>query len=212
MSLVLHGYKHSVYVRIVRLALAEKGVACERVEVDPFAPDNPGAYLDLHPFGRVPTLVHDDFVLYESGAITRYIDRAFTGPPLQPAAPRMLARMDQIIGIADSYAYWPLVRQMFAHRVMRPHLGRPSDEDQIAQGLAAAPRVLGALESLASGGAFLAGPALSLADLHLGAMIAYFTQAAEGADLLRRYPRLVRWWSGLALRPAFAATDPSAAP
>jgi glutathione S-transferase len=31
MPLVLHGYRYSVYLRIVRLALAEKGVAYERV-------------------------------------------------------------------------------------------------------------------------------------------------------------------------------------
>ena len=41
MSLVLHGYRYSVYVRIARLALAEKGVAYDRVEVNPFAADVP---------------------------------------------------------------------------------------------------------------------------------------------------------------------------
>ena len=126
MSLVLHGYRYSVYLRIARLALAEKGVAYDRVEVNPFAPDVPAAYLALHPFGRVPTLVHDDFVLYETGAITRYVDRAFAGPALQPAAPQALARMDQIIGVVDSYGYWPLVRQVFSQRVFRPR-DRPAD-------------------------------------------------------------------------------------
>src|SRR6266566_3934423 len=99
MTLVLHGYRYSVYVRIARLALAEKGVAYDRVEVNPFAPDVPAAYLALHPFGRVPTLVHDGFSLYETGAITRYLDRTFTGPVLQPRSSRALARMDQIIGV-----------------------------------------------------------------------------------------------------------------
>ena len=41
MPLVLHGYRYSVYLRIVRLALAEKGVGYDRVEVNPFAPDVP---------------------------------------------------------------------------------------------------------------------------------------------------------------------------
>src|SRR3954468_4908497 len=103
MSLVLHGYHYSVYARIARLTLAEKGVAYDRVEVNPFAPNVPAAYLALHPFGRVPALVHDGFALYETGAITRYIDRAFPGPALQPAEPRAAARMDQIIAIVDSY-------------------------------------------------------------------------------------------------------------
>ena len=63
MTVVLHGYQYSVYVRIARLALAEKRIAYERVEVNPFAPEVPSSYLAMHPFRRVPVLVHDDFVL-----------------------------------------------------------------------------------------------------------------------------------------------------
>jgi len=208
MPLVLHGYRYSVYVRIVRLALAEKGVAYDRVEVNPFAPDVPMAYLALHPFGRVPTLVHDDFALYETGAITRYLDRTFAGPALQPDQPRALGRMDQIISVVDSYGYWPLVRQVFSHRVFRPAIGQPADEAEVGRGLAGAAKVLAALEVLAAPDAFLVGPALSLADLHLGAMLAYFAAAPEGAALLRNHPRLAAWWVRLSRRPSFAATDP----
>ena len=64
MTLVLHGYRPSVYVRVARLTLAEKGVAYNQVEVNPFAGDLAGDYLALQPFNRVPTLVHDGFVLY----------------------------------------------------------------------------------------------------------------------------------------------------
>jgi glutathione S-transferase len=208
MALVLHGYRYSVYVRIARLALAEKGVAYDQVEVNPFAPDVPAAYLALHPFGRVPTLVHDDFALYETGAITRYLDRSFAGPALQPDQPRALGRMDQIIGVVDSYGYWPLVRQVFSHRVFRPAIGQPADEAEVGRGLAGAAKVLAALEVLAAPDAFLVGPALSLADLHLGAMLAYFAAAPEGAALLRNHPRLAAWWGRLSRRPSFAATDP----
>ncbi|HSS86461.1 MAG TPA: glutathione S-transferase family protein [Reyranella sp.] len=208
MPLVLHGYRYSVYVRIARLALAEKGVAYDRVEVNPFAPDVPPAYLALHPFGRVPTLVHDNFALYETGAITRYLDRTFAGPALQPDQPRALGRMDQIIGVVDSYGYWPLVRQVFSHRVFRPAIGQPADETEVGRGLAGAAKVLAALEVLTAPDAFLVGPALSLADLHLGAMLAYFAAAPEGAALLRNHPRLAAWWVRLSRRPSFAATDP----
>ncbi|MFI5002203.1 MAG: glutathione S-transferase family protein [Reyranellales bacterium] len=208
MSLVLHGYRYSVYHRIARLTLAEKGVGYEQVEVNPFAPDLPAAYLALHPFGRVPTLVHDGFTLYETAAITRYIDRAFAGPALQPTTPRTLARMDQIVAVVDAYGYWPLVRQVFSQRIFRPCLGQPTDPTEVARGLAAAAKVLAALEALMADWAFLVGPALSLADLHLGAMIAYFVQAPEGEVLLRQNERLAAWWTRLARRPSFAATDP----
>jgi glutathione S-transferase len=207
MSLVLHGYHYSVYNRIARLALTEKGVAYDRVEVNPFT-NIPADYLALHPFGRVPTLIHDGFVLYETGAITRYVDRTFPGPALQPAEPRALARMDQMMGVIDSYGYWPMVRQVFSHRVFRTAAGRPVDEDEVARGLATAPKILGALEDLAAPEAFLACPELSLADLHVGAMIAYFALAPEGAAMLENYPRLAVWWATISRRPSFALTDP----
>jgi glutathione S-transferase len=206
MPLVLHGYHYSVYLRIVRLTLAEKGVGYDRVEVNPFAPDVPASYLALHPFGRVPALVHDGFALYETGAITRYIDRAFPGPALQPTGPQALARMDQVIAIVDSYGYWPMVRQVFSQGVFRPRLGEPADTAEIERGLAASAKVLAALEPLVAEG----GP--TLADLHLGAMMAYFALAPDGAALLQRHKRLTAWWAELSARPSFAATDPGLPP
>ncbi|MBS0539223.1 MAG: glutathione S-transferase family protein [Proteobacteria bacterium] len=205
---VLHGFRPSVYVRAARLTLAEKGVLYELAEVNPFAPDVSADYRRLHPFKRVPTLVHDGFTLYETGAITRYVDRAFAGPPLQPTALRTLARQDQILGMVDSYIYWPLVRQVFVHAVARPARGETGDAAEIAAGLAAAGPALAALEALAVDDAFLVGPGLCLADLHLLPMIAYFAQAPEGAARLARHARLQAWWTRMAARPSFGATDP----
>src|SRR4051812_44225486 len=107
----LFGARFSVYVRIVRLALAEKQVDYELIELDVFAPHGPPAdYLaERHPFGRMPAFEHDGFRLYETGAITRYVDEGFAGPALQPASPRMRARMSQVISVLDSYAYRPMV-------------------------------------------------------------------------------------------------------
>lgn len=208
MALALHGYRYSVYVRIARLVLKEKGLAYEQVEVNPFVADVPADYLALHPFGRVPTLVHDGFALYETGAITRYVDRAFPGPALQPADPKWLARMDQIMGVVDAYAYWPLVRQVFVHDVVRPHMGTAGDAAELEKGLEAAAKVLDALEALAAADPWLTGPDISLADLHLGAMVAYFAQSPRGAELLAARPRLAAWWRRLGERPSFVSTEP----
>ena len=204
----LHGYRYSVYLRIVAMTLLEKGVPWTHVEVDPFAETVPESYLALNPFGRVPTLVHDGFVLYETTAITRYIDEAFAGAPLQPAAARGRARMNQIIAVADSYGYWPLVRQVFSHRVFGPAQGSAGDEAAIAEGLRKSKTVLAALERLAAGGRFLVGSSLSLADLHLGAMVDYFTAADEGRAELVRHPRLSQWWGAFSERPSLLRTDP----
>ena len=157
MTVELHGYQYSVYSWIARLALAEKGVEYDWIEVNPFAPDMPQSYLALHPFKRVPALVHDGFEIYETGAITRYVDEAFPGPALQPADHRLRARCNQFLSIVDSYAYWPLVRQVFSHRVFRARLGGPSDAAEIEKGLAAASGVLAALERLVADAEYLCG-------------------------------------------------------
>lgn len=121
-TVTLYGYHYSVYTRIACLVLTHKQVPFERAEVDPFG-FLPEGYERLHPFGRVPVLRHGSFDLYETGAITRYVDRTFGGPSLQPSTTAALARMDQVIGLVDSYAYVPLVRQVFSHAVFRPLMG-----------------------------------------------------------------------------------------
>ena len=45
---------------------------------------------------RVPTLVHGDFALSESSAITEYIEDVFPGAPLYPADPKLKARARQM--------------------------------------------------------------------------------------------------------------------
>lgn len=209
MALVLHGYRYSVYVRIVRMVLAEKHLAYTHREVNPFAADVPADYQLLHPFGRVPTLVHGDFALYETTAITRYLDEAFTGPSLQPTAPQARGRMAQIIAVIDSYGYWPMVRQVFSQRVFAPAMGNKPDEPVIADGIGKSHRVLAALEGLAiDDGPLVGGDHWSLADLHLAPMMAYFAGAPEGAAALALYPKLVAWWAAMSAAPALRDTDP----
>ncbi|MEQ9642833.1 MAG: glutathione S-transferase family protein [Alphaproteobacteria bacterium] len=205
MAVDLHGYKYSVYAWIARLTLREKGVNWRWHEIDPFAPDLPAAYLDLHPFGRVPVLVHDGATIYETAAITQYIDEAFDGPVLQPTAPLARARMRQVIGVVDSYAYWPLVRQVFSHGAFQPAAGVACDQGEIETGLAAAPRVLLALDNLADE---LDAASPTLADLHLAPMIAYFTTAPAAAEMLHKYPAIAAWWATIRKRESVTATWP----
>ncbi|MDN2566287.1 glutathione S-transferase family protein, partial [Aquibium sp. A9E412] len=206
---VVHGYRHSVYSWIARLTLSEKGVAYGWHEVDPFAADMPAEHRTLHPFGRVPALVHGGFTVYETVAIARYVDEAFDGPPLQPATPRRRARMSQAIAVIDSYGYRPLVRQVFAGAVFAPAAGKAEDRAEVAAGLAQAAPVLAALDALvAADGPFLAGDALSLADLHVAPMIGYFAMAPQGAEMLAGRSALSAWWTRMRGRDALAATWP----
>ena len=208
MAVELHGYQYSVYTRIARIALAEKNVNYTRIEVDPFQKYVPEQYRAMHPFLRVPTLIHDDFILYETSAITRYVDDSFSGPLLQPNNSRERARMSQIISVIDNYGYWPMVRQVASHRVFRPRIGERTDEKEVQRGLKASARVLDAIEGLFTGRQFLVGTHLSLCDIHLAPMIAYFAMTAEGVATLSGRRRLSRWWTYMQEHPSVVATDP----
>src|SRR5262245_17751118 len=118
------------------MALEAKGVRYALESVDIFSADaNRDAYRKLHPFLRIPAFRHGDFVLYETAAINRYIDEAFLGPNLQPLAAENRARMTQIMSMTDSYAYRPLVWDVYVERVMNPIEGKPTNEDLIAEAL-----------------------------------------------------------------------------
>lgn len=205
----LHGYRYSVYNRIARLALLLKKVEHETIEVSPFA-ELSDAYLRLHPFGRVPVLTHGAFKLFETSAITRYIDRAFTGRSLQPASAAALARMDQVISVIDAYAYWPMVRQVSSHAFFRPSFGEPSSREEVDAGLEASGKVLSFLDSVAGEGVVLSGRDVTLADCHLAPMMDYFVRAEEGKAALSSHPALQRWWDQMSVLDVLKAADPFA--
>jgi glutathione S-transferase len=205
---IVFGAAYSVYVRAVRLALEEKGVGYELVPVDIFAADGPPAeHLARHPFGKIPAFEHAGFRLYETGAITRYVDDVFDGSPLQPADPRSRARMNQMISILDNYAYRTLVWDIYVERVARPASGVASDEKKVAAALPNAEICLSALDELMAEAPWLAGPTISLADLHAAPMFAAFLRTPEGQHLLSRHDRLTGWWSRMSTRPSFVRTQ-----
>ncbi|HEX8641605.1 MAG TPA: glutathione S-transferase family protein [Allosphingosinicella sp.] len=203
----LHGYRYSVYTRTARLALLLKNVEHGTTEVDPFA-ELSEAYLRLHPFGRVPVLAHGDFTLFETGAITRYVDRKFEGRSLQPGSAAALGRMDQVISVIDSYAYRPMVRQVSSHSFFRPFFGEESNRLELETGLEASQRVLSFLDGVAREGVVLDGRDITLADCHLAPMMDYFVRAEEGKAALASYPALQGWWDQLAALDVLRATDP----
>ncbi|SMP04235.1 glutathione S-transferase family protein [Shimia sagamensis] len=185
----LCGFEDSIYTKVAMMALAAKPVAFEMQHEDPF--EKVGA--ESHPFGRVPVLKHGDFTVYETGAITRYIERAFEGVCLVPDDAECVARMDQVIAIADNYAYWPMVRQAYAHAVVRKQAGIDWDKALVDVGLAAAEMVLAELDTIAREGHVLNGLRITLADCQLAPMLAAFAQVPKGQELIARHWALNRW-------------------
>lgn len=97
----IFGFAGSTYVRTVLFAAAEKGVACTLEPLE-FRSD---AHRALHPFAKMPAMRHRDIQLFETAAIAVYLDEAFDGPSLQPAAALDRATMWQWISAANAYFY-----------------------------------------------------------------------------------------------------------
>ena len=98
-AMVLHGLGVSVYTRVARMALAEKGVRYQLQAMNPFADPPPLEMAGLTRFGRIPVLDHDGFCLFETAAIVDYLDAGFEGASLRPKDARAAA---QVVLLAEA--------------------------------------------------------------------------------------------------------------
>lgn len=207
----LYGADYSVYVRITRLALLEKGVAYDLVPVDIFAADGIRvAHLERHAFGKIPAFAHGDFHLYETGAITRYVDEAFDGPALQPADAKTRARMNQIISIADGYLYPQMVWGLYVECIEKPKRKEVPDELRVEKARGVALTSLDVLAGLLSEQRWMCGARLTLADLYLAPMIDYALQVPEFREMFADHRNLWEWWQRVKALDSFRETQPTA--
>src|SRR5207244_13033881 len=150
---IVYGPAGSTYVWSTRLALAEKGVTPELVEVA-IGEHRQEPHLARHPFAKVPAFEHDGFQLYETQAMLRYIDEGFPVAPLQPTDLHQFARMSQIMGIVDAYAYPAIAAGILFNRMLAPRLGLPVDEAAVAAALPRARLCVSEIARLVGGQAF----------------------------------------------------------
>jgi glutathione S-transferase len=206
---VVYGPAYSTFTRTCRMALEEKGVDYDLVEVDMLngAHKQP-EHLARNPFGKVPAFQHGNLGLYETSAITRYVDEAFDGPALEPADAAGKARSAQAFSIIEGYGYGPMIGRIFMQRAVMPMMGQSADEEMIAGAVPEAEACLAALETLIDGNTHLAGDSLSRADLLLVPIYDYMTQIPEGQKVLAAAPNLARWWQTMQSRPSVVKTKP----
>jgi len=204
---IVYGPAGSTYVWSTRLALAEKGVAHELVEVG-FDEHREEQHLARHPFAKVPAFEHDGFALYETQAILRYIDEGFPVAPLQPTDLHQFARMSQIMGIVDAYVYPSIVGGILYNRNIAPRLGLPVDEAAVAAALPRARLCLAEIARLQGDQSFLAGERITLADLMVIPLLYYFGRLPEGASALAEQPSLLPWMRRMEERQSFQVTKP----
>jgi len=205
-NFVVHSIPGSPYGRAVFATLEEKGASYRLAAI------NPGTtklepHLARHPFGRIPVLEHGGFMLYETQAILRYLDRALPAPALTPTDPKAAARMDQLMNICDWYLFQGVNDVIGFQRVVGPRvMGMTPDEAAIAAAMPKAHIVFNELSRLLGDQPYFAGDKLSLADLHMVPQFDFLSQTPEWAPLTASNPNLVAWLSRLNERASVKAT------
>jgi glutathione S-transferase len=205
---IVYGPAGSSYVWSARLALAEKGVMHELIEV-PFGAHRAEPHLSRQPFAKVPAFEHDGFALYETQAIMRYVDERFAGAPLQPEDVHQWSRMNQLIGIVDAYAWPSIAGTILFNRNLAPRLlGREPDQSAIAAALPRARLCLAEIDRLMEDHRFLAADFVTLADLMVVPLLYFFSKVADGEAPLGEHPKLQSWMRLMETRQSFQVTKP----
>jgi glutathione S-transferase len=181
------------YVQRVAIALAEKGVAFERVTIDLAA--QPGWFRALSPLGKVPLLAvrgpgGQEAVLFESSVICEYFEDTENRVLLHPKDPLERAR----------HRAW----MEFGSTILSDVWMLETTQD--AQGFEACRDAIGAkfgrLEQVLSDGPWFAGGTFSLVDAVFAPIFRYFDTFDGIARLgvLDGLPKTVRWRAALAQR------------
>ena len=181
--LTLYDAARCPYCARARIALAEKGVEFEALEID--LNDRPQWIYEKNSTGRVPVVEEDAWILPESSVIMEYLEERYPEPPLLPADPadRALARV------------WIFRHDDFT----KPYYALRRGEDGAAERFE---EQLAKLDAALERQPWLSGAEYGLAD------IAYVPWVLRARDMLGvsfdEFPAVRSWLDRLEERPAIA--------
>jgi glutathione S-transferase len=206
----IYGHPWSINTRKVLLVLAEKGREAELALVMlPKGEQKRPEHLARHPFGKVPVLDDDGFVVYEVDAINRYLEQRFPSPALVPADARAAALMTQWISAADSY-FVPHAGPLIVETLFRRYLGGETDHRLVESAREKLGAALDAADRWLATRPYFAGDTFSLADVHFLPYLDYLENTGQNADFRARR-QLSAWFdraSGRASWKKVALTGP----
>ncbi|MES5488481.1 glutathione S-transferase family protein [Bradyrhizobium sp. INPA03-11B] len=194
-ALKLISHKLCPYVQRAVIALHEKGVPFERIDID--LANKPDWFLKISPLGKVPVLVvtGDDgkeVALFESNVICEYIEETQAGAKLHPhdALTRAEHRAWMEFGSAILGDLWGLETATDAAAF-------ESKRQAVAAKFARVEAALGA-------GPFFAGERFSLVDAVFAPIFRYFDLFDQLTDLavFTHTPKVRAWRSALAQQPS----------
>ncbi|OBT63934.1 hypothetical protein VE03_05922 [Pseudogymnoascus sp. 23342-1-I1] len=197
--MVLKLYGSAMSTSRVLVTILEKELPYEFIFIDIAKGDQKSEdYKKLQPFGKVPALEDDGFMMFESRAICKYLARKYpSGKKLIPEGDdKGYGRFEQACSIEQSY-FAAAAETIGTELVIKPMkgLGLP-DEQRVAQAEKDLDIVLAVYDKILAKQKYLAGDELTLADLfHLpnGAAL----KAGKWKEVFEKYPNADKWFKGL---------------
>ncbi len=194
----LYHFPASINSRKVRILLIEKGLEFERIDVDLTKKEqkNP-EYLKIHPFGQVPALDDDGFIVYDSTIINEYLEDEYPHPPLLPNDSEGRARARLMEDFRDIHFSPHFVE--IIHEVRKPETEK--DQKVIQRANETITQCFDRIERELEGRDYLAGT-FSLADISFMPNIALLERLEIPVD--PKYKNMHAWIERLKARPSFA--------
>jgi glutathione S-transferase len=198
----IYGHPVSTCTRKVLCTLAEKGQPAELVVVDILKGEgHQPEHLARQPFGQVPAIDDDGFVLFESRAIIRYLDETRPGTKLTPTDAKGRAIMDQWISVEQSN-FTPPAMKVIWQQYFNKLLGKPCDDAAVNEGLTGLGRALDVLEKRLAAAPFVAGEQFTLADICYMPYLEYLAATPSFSHVTDR-PAVTKWWKTISARPSW---------
>ena len=192
----LYDFPQSPYCQKVRLVLAEKDLSYEKVFVDLMKNEQKAAeFLRLNPYGKVPVLVDEDEVIYDSTVINEYLEDEYPHPPLMPEESGARARVRMLEDFADN---------SFTAQggLLMAELRKPAeqvDQERVQRYRADLGRVLEFVERHLDGKEYMSGT-FSLADLAFVPRLLMLPKL--GVEISSRLINVLAWSERVKRRPS----------
>lgn len=198
----LHHHPLSTFARRVRIALLEKNIPVELIEVDMKAKGHKAPeFLALNPYGQVPVLDDDGFILSESTAILEYIEARDPEMPLIPEDPRGRGLCAMHVKQCDLHLGSETGALIFPTRFVPRERW---DEAAMDRARARISRHLEIVEQQLGEREYMVGDRYSLVEVCYTPLVEFLGQAGVTAP-----PRVDRWIGRMLARPSALATKPA---
>lgn len=194
-ALTLISHPLCPYVQRAAIAMAEKGIAIERIDID--LGDKPAWFLQLSPLGKTPVLLVDGQPVFESAVICEYLDET-VAPRLHPQD--ALARARHRGWMEFGSAVLSAIGAFYS----------APDEAALADRAAALQRLFAQVEAQlalrSEAGPYFAGTRFTLVDAVFGPVFRYFDVFDRIGDfgVFTGLPHVAVWRAALAARPSVA--------